>query len=145
MGPESADDDRSLFWYEGSPGDPAENAQTVTFIVNNDNPGLFVAPPAVASSGPGTYPDSGLTFTLVPGASGIANVSVIAQDNGGGSPNMVFATITHDDPAAFADHMLANEVIVRVGGNSSRMVTHLDVDADDVRHVIKAAAAYQGS
>ncbi len=75
-------------WATGiGPGDAGETAQTVGFqVMSNDNPGLFAVQPAVASSGPGSYPDSALTFTLVPGANGIANVSVAALDDGAGAP-----------------------------------------------------------
>jgi hypothetical protein len=58
-----------------SPG-PNEAGQTLTFLVVNDNPGLFAAPPAVNSAGT-------LTYTPAPDANGSANVSVQLRDNGG--------------------------------------------------------------
>lgn len=76
---------------------------------------------------------------LAEGLGEIDGVTIDSTDT-----NMVFATVTFDDPVAFADHMAANDVILRLVGTSARMVTHLDVDAEDVRHVIKAAAAYPG-
>jgi hypothetical protein len=54
----------------------AEAAQTVHFNVSNDNPSLFSVQPAVS-------PNGTLTYTLAAGASGSANVTVVAQDNGG--------------------------------------------------------------
>ena len=54
----------------------AEAGQTVHFNVSNDNPGLFSAQPAVS-------PNGTLTYTLAAGAIGSANVTVVAQDNGG--------------------------------------------------------------
>ena len=52
------------------------SSQTVTFSVTNDNNALFSVQPAVDSSG-------NLTFTLAANAYGSANISVVAQDNGG--------------------------------------------------------------
>ncbi len=54
----------------------AEAGQTVHFNVNNDNPALFSVQPAVSPSGT-------LTYTVAPGSIGSANVTVVAQDNGG--------------------------------------------------------------
>jgi hypothetical protein len=59
-----------------SPGPANESGQTVTFTVTNDNPSLFSIQPAVASNGT-------LTYTAAPNASGTANISVVAHDNGG--------------------------------------------------------------
>ena len=58
-----------------SPGPADEASQTVTFIVTNDNPGLFASQPAIAPNGTLTY-----TAGLFPGA---ATVTVRAIDNGG--------------------------------------------------------------
>lgn len=59
-----------------SPGPANESTQTVSFIVTNDNNGLFSTQPAVSSTGT-------LTYTLAANASGSATVSVKAKDNGG--------------------------------------------------------------
>ncbi len=75
-------------------------------------------------------------------AEGLGELDAITIDSV--DTNMVFATLGYDDPAAFAEHMAANDVILRVVDSSTRMVTHLDVDAEDVRHVVKAAAAHRG-
>jgi hypothetical protein len=53
-----------------------ETGQTVTFLVSNDNPQLFAAPPAI-------QPDGTLTFTSTSELSGSAIVTVRARDNGG--------------------------------------------------------------
>jgi PAS domain-containing protein len=58
------------------PGPGDESSQSVSFIVTNDNPGLFAAQPAVA-------PDGTLTFTPTLLAVGSATVTVRAADNGG--------------------------------------------------------------
>ncbi len=66
-----------LGWATGITSGPADEAlQTVTFIVTNDNPGLFLAQPAVAPNGRLTY-----TPTLL--ALGSATVTVHLVDNGG--------------------------------------------------------------
>jgi large repetitive protein len=64
-------------WATGiSPGPANESAQTVSFSVTVDNPGLFSVQPTVASDG---------TLTYTPGllAVGVATVTVRAVDSGG--------------------------------------------------------------
>jgi hypothetical protein len=68
-------DDLGLIGFQKD-SSSAENAQTVQFLVSNDNPGLFSAQPAVA-------PNGTLTYTSAPDACGVANVTVVAKDNGG--------------------------------------------------------------
>ena len=58
------------------PGPMDESSQNVTFVVSNNNPGLFAAQPAVA-------PNGTLTFTTTLLAIGSATVTVRAVDNGG--------------------------------------------------------------
>jgi CSLREA domain-containing protein len=59
-----------------SPGPADEAGQALTFIVTNDNPGLFAAQPAIS-------PDGTLTYTPASGANGSAVATVRLQDNGG--------------------------------------------------------------
>jgi len=59
-----------------SPGPATEAAQTVTFIVTNNNPSLFSVQPAISSDGT-------LTFTPTLQVNGEALVTISAQDNGG--------------------------------------------------------------
>ena len=54
----------------------AEAGQTVAFLVENDNPSLFSAQPAIGADGT-------LTYTAAANASGVATVTVRAQDSGG--------------------------------------------------------------
>ena len=61
-----------------SPGPPTENGQIVMFAVSSDNTALFSVQPAVSTSG-------SLTFTPAVHATGTANVTVTAMDNGGTS------------------------------------------------------------
>src|SRR5262245_40094946 len=59
-----------------SAGPPNEAAQTLTFLVSNNNTTLFSMQPAIASNGT-------LTYTTATNASGTATVTVQLQDNGG--------------------------------------------------------------
>ena len=68
-------DDLSIAGYAPG-GCGSESGQTVHFNVSNDNPSLFSAQPAIGANGT-------LTYTPAANASGIANVTVVAQDNGG--------------------------------------------------------------
>jgi hypothetical protein len=64
-------------WATSIVAGPAdESAQSVTFSVTNDNPGLFAAQPAVAPNGTLTYTPNVLAL-------GTATVRVRATDNGG--------------------------------------------------------------
>jgi hypothetical protein len=60
-----------------SPGPADEAGQSVAFnIVANDNPGLFASAPSIDATGV-------LSFTPQTGTVGVANVTVVLQDNGG--------------------------------------------------------------
>ena len=64
-------------WATGISAGPAnESGQTVTFLVSNDNNGLFSQQPDVSADGT-------LTFTPTSDAYGTAEVTVQARDNGG--------------------------------------------------------------
>ncbi|KAF0170930.1 MAG: Uncharacterized protein FD161_4449 [Limisphaerales bacterium] len=57
-------------------GPANESGQAVTFVVSNDAPGLFGAPPALGTNGT-------LTFTPATNAVGTATVTVVTRDSGG--------------------------------------------------------------
>ncbi len=59
-----------------TPGPADEASESVTFVVSNDNPGLFAVQPAIA-------PNGTLTYTPTALALGSATVTVRAVDNGG--------------------------------------------------------------
>ncbi len=60
-----------------SVGPAADGWQTLLgYTLTTDNDALFLAPPAIATNGT-------LTFTPARGARGVANVTVVARDNGG--------------------------------------------------------------
>jgi len=68
----------SATWATGISAGPNES-QTVSFLLSNDNNGLFSSQPAVASNGT-------LTFTPATNAHGSATVTVVIVDNGSNSP-----------------------------------------------------------
>jgi uncharacterized protein YaiE (UPF0345 family) len=98
------------------PGDP--QSQKVQFIVSNDNPGLFTVVGIFTPGGqPAISPAGKLTFTPAKNMYGLAHVTVIAKDDGGGmdtSPPQTFSiTVTpvNDPPtlAAFFSPQPINE------------------------------------
>jgi len=70
-------------------------------------------------------------------AAGMAEIDAVTVDNQ--ATNMVFATLDVDDGGErFVNEMHAHGVIVRMHGGQTRLVTHLDVTADDVAKVVDA-------
>jgi len=61
-----------------SAGPPDEAGQSLNFTVANDNPSLFAVQPAVGTDGT-------LTYMPLPNAHGIAHVTVLLHDTGGGT------------------------------------------------------------
>jgi len=59
-------------------GPPNESAQSVHFVMTNDNPSLFTG-----GGQPAVSPDGTLSFTPAPDASGVANVTMTLHDDGG--------------------------------------------------------------
>jgi hypothetical protein len=59
-----------------SAGSPLESGQRLTFVVSNDSPGLFAAPPAISPTGT-------LTYEPAPGGAGTATIMVWLKDDGG--------------------------------------------------------------
>ncbi len=90
-------------WATAISAGPNEGAQTLTFNVLNDNPGLFSAAPAISTSGT-------LTYTPAANAVGSANLTVTLSDNGGtanggqdtSAPQTFTITVrTVNDPPSF--------------------------------------------
>lgn len=61
-----------------STGPADESGQSISFVVNASNPSLFSAAPTIDANGT-------LRYTAAANASGMATVTVFAQDNGGGA------------------------------------------------------------
>jgi hypothetical protein len=124
-----------------SPGPANESGQAVSFLVSNDNSGLFSAQPAIASNG-------ALTFTPATHAYGKATVTVRAQDNGGtanggvdtSAPQTFTITVNfvNHPPVAVNDQATTRKdqpVIINVLANDS------DPDGD----ALKVVSVTQGS
>ncbi|CAP42123.1 low-specificity L-threonine aldolase [Bordetella petrii] len=72
------------------------------------------------------------------GLAGIDGVRVLAQNT-----NMVFAEFPSDDCEPLSRALREQGILMRaVYGGPTRLVTHLDVSADDVRATVKAIRAY---
>jgi hypothetical protein len=89
-------------------GAPNESGQSLNFLVENDNPGLFAAQPAIDPAG-------NLRFTPAPDQNGTATVTVRLRDDGGTanggsdtSPPVTFVIVANPvaDPPAGADKTL---------------------------------------
>jgi len=77
-------------------------------------------------------------------AAGLAEIDGMSV--GGHATNMVFAAIEGDRAAeigpALQDKLAADDILLAFGGAGSRMVTHLDVSADDITTVIDAVGQH---
>ncbi|WP_263910537.1 low-specificity L-threonine aldolase [Achromobacter sp. 79A6] len=77
---------------------------------------------------------------LAEGLRGIAGVRVLSQDT-----NMVFAEFEPARCDALTAALAADGIMMRaVYGGPTRLVTHLDVSAEDVRRVVEAVARHLG-
>lgn len=81
-------------------GPTNEAGQVISFLVGSDNAALFAVPPAIASTGT-------LSYTPAPDASGIALVTVRAQDDGG----TLFGGIDTSAPQTFTITVNAPPVV----------------------------------
>jgi len=128
-----------------SPGPDNESSQTVSFqVTSNDNPSLFSAAPAVSSSG---------TLTFTPGANrnGVANLTVVAKDNGGtangGSDTSPGQTLTitvnpvNDPPNAVNDTTF---VVPENSPGQSLNVLANDTSLPDAPETLTVTAVTQG-
>jgi hypothetical protein len=97
--------------YEGA---IHETSQTLSFVVSNNNTGLFSTPPGMAVVSDTPYTRGELTFTLNSNVSGDVTVTVILEDTGGTANGGVYQvtqtfTITilpdtdHDGPGGIGD------------------------------------------
>jgi VCBS repeat-containing protein len=120
-------------WATAISAGPADEAsQVLSFVVTNDNAGLFSEQPAISADGT-------LTYTPGANANGAANVTVVLKDNGGtarggvniSAPQSFVITLTpvNDAPVAVAQSLTVNEDKVLTG-----FVSGTDVDGDALRY-----------
>jgi uncharacterized delta-60 repeat protein len=115
-----------------SPGAPDEAQQTLSFVVTaNDNPGVFLAQPAVD---PAT---GNLTFTPSAQQTGVARLMLVLQDSEGASSTAYQLTITIEtlDVLSFASSGttvnegdgLATLMLRRTGDSAGRVTARVDI------------------
>ncbi|MBV6508714.1 MAG: Low specificity L-threonine aldolase [Acidimicrobiales bacterium] len=75
-------------------------------------------------------------------ALGLDALDGFAVDMPGVQTNMVFLRLTREDPADFAKFMAERGIAILVEGPVIRLVTHLDVTAQDVERVIASAEEF---
>jgi CSLREA domain-containing protein len=125
-----------------SPGPADESGQTVQFIVtNNTNPGLFSAAPAIDASGT-------LTYTPAASGNGVATITIVAKDSGGGNdasaPQSFTITVlaVNDAPVnnvPGAQTVLENGTLTFSSGNGNA-ISVSDVDANGNAEQVKLTA-----
>jgi hypothetical protein len=117
-------------WATGISAGPANEAsQVLSFVVTNDNAGLFSAQPAIS-------PDGTLTYTPAENANGLANVTVVLKDNGGtargginaSAPQSFVITLTPVNDAPIL--MPVGDRLVEEGTALAFTVTANDPDGD---------------
>ena len=69
-------------------GPPNESGQTISFVVTDNDPGLFAVAPAIASDGT-------LTFRPAASASGVATIGISAVDDGGTANGGMDTSLVH--------------------------------------------------
>lgn len=118
----------------------AEAGQSVHFNVGNNNPSLFAAQPAISQDGT-------LTYTPAPNANGTAQVTVVAQDDGGTADGGVdsSAPVTFNitvRPVNDCPNGASQSVTVSAGSTVSFQLAGTDVDGDALNFVVSGAPAH---
>ncbi len=133
-------------WATAINAGPGDGPQALTFLLTNDNPGIFSIPPAISPSG-------ALTFTPAPNANGVATITVSLRDDGGTSnggidtsPVQNFTiTITpaNDPPVAGNDVLFAHANQLTTFPFSSLLANDTDIDGPllSVTSVVTPSAA----
>ncbi len=124
--------------YEGP---PEEYAQTLNFVITTDNDALFSVLPTISIDESQPHPLTGtLSYTLAPGASGTANVTVKLKDNGGtasggddtSDPQIFVIAVTNSTELTLSVvNPIANQTVgVHTQMSLSAANTFLDTDGD---------------
>jgi threonine aldolase len=74
-------------------------------------------------------------------ADGLSRIEGIAVAPGGAQTNMVFITVDSTRSAALREHLRKSDILVS-GQRTIRLVTHLDVDAGDVRRFVRTVEEF---
>jgi hypothetical protein len=128
-------------------GPPNETAQTLTFLVTNDNGALFAVEPALGNSGT-------LTFRPATNAYGLATVTVRLRDNGGtangGQDTSTSQSLTitvmpvNDPPVAGPDGIFTHWNTVLTLPKATLLTNDFDVDGDTLEIVAASALSTNG-
>jgi VCBS repeat-containing protein len=134
-----------------STGPPDEAAQTLTFLLGNDQPSLFSVQPAISADGT-------LTYAPTPGAHGHANVTVVLKDDGGTLDNGVDTSgaqtfVIGINAPPIANIIVptngsvfiapANIAIIAQGSDLDGVVTNLEIFAGATRLFAQPLAPYE--
>jgi threonine aldolase len=74
-------------------------------------------------------------------ADALSRIDGIEVAPGGAQTNMVFITVEPGRSAALRDHLRRNDILVN-GHRTIRLVTHLDVDAGDIRRFVRTVEKF---
>ncbi len=120
-------------WITSSSPGAGEEWQTLSYLVSNNNIALFSGAPAISPAGT-------LTFQPAANASGLAEVTVRVQDNGGTAnggidtspPQTFFITVTpvNDPPVAIGDSVYAHSQVTSAFPAAGLLANDVDVDGD---------------
>ena len=125
-----------------SAGAANENTQTLTFIVSNDNPGLFQAQPSINAQGD-------LIYRAADNANGSARVTVVLKDDGGvlnggvdtsaAQSFTITVTAVNDAPVAVADAYTTDDnVTLTVSAAQGVLANDGDIDSSALTAVLEA-------
>ncbi|MGN6544931.1 MAG: tandem-95 repeat protein [Aureliella sp.] len=128
-----------------SAGPATESAQSVEFIVTNDNPALFSTQPTIAADGT-------LTFAPAPNANGTALVTVSLRDNGGvglsgndTSPTQTFrinVAAVNDAPVAADDSYSIDSTAPLAIAAAGILANDSDADGDALTPTVTTGPAH---
>jgi threonine aldolase len=74
-------------------------------------------------------------------AEGLAKIDEIEVAPGGAQTNMVFISVEPGRLAGLRDHLQRRDILV-TGQRTIRLVTHLDVDREDIRRFVQAVEEF---
>ncbi|HET7842681.1 MAG TPA: tandem-95 repeat protein, partial [Xanthomonadales bacterium] len=138
-------------WATAISAGPNEGGQTVAFnITGNTNAALFSAGPAVSSTGV-------LTYTPAADASGVATITLVAQDDGGtanggvdtSAPQSFTITVNAQNDAPVntvpATQQIAASGILTLSGANAPSVADVDAGANNVQVTISVPLLANGT
>jgi hypothetical protein len=118
-------------------GPPEESGQALMFLLNTDNSSLFSVVPAIDST------RGNLTFTSAPNGHGLANVTVVLMDDGGGNDKSAPQTfIIRVRPVNDCPVVTAQAASVEEDTTLSVRLAASDADGDTLTYTIVTTPAH---